>query len=355
MNRAETEDRLMRLIEGFDRRSDTSAVAFNLAQPSTGWTWAFGDGGAPYFIASITKLYTAAVVFQLRRRRLIELAAPIHTYLGADIVSGLSVIDGVDQGPKITVRHLLSHTSGIPDYFEGKRADGDTTFGRALAGGPGWTFTEAIDIAKSQMRPAFVPGTPGRASYSDTNYQLLGAIIEAVTGDSYQASLQAGIFAPLGLERTYLFSNATVDRYPSVSTMLLDTTPLRIPQVMASVGADGGIVSTAVESMRFLRAFFAGELFRREDVADMQREWRRIFYPLRYGTGLMRFSLPRLFTGLRPMPVLVGHSGASGAVAFYAPKVDLYVTGTVNQVKKRSLAYQLLTRIVMLAGRASDR
>ena len=203
--------------------------------------------------------------------------------------------------------------------------------------------------------PVFAPGAPGRASYSDTNYQLLGAIIEAVTGDSYQVSLETGLFRPLGLERTYLFSNATADRYPSVSTMLLDTTPLRIPQVVASVGADGGIVSTALQSLRFLRAFFSGELFPREDIADMQREWRRIFYPLRYGMGLMRFSLPRLFTGLRAMPVLIGHSGASGAVAFHAPQVDLYVTGTVNQVKKRSLAYQLLTRIVMLAGRASDR
>jgi hypothetical protein len=46
----------------------------------------------------------------------------------------------------------------------------------------------------------------------------------------------------------------------------------------------------------------------------------------------------------------VGHSGASGAVAFHAPQVDLYVTGTVNQVQKRSLVYQLLTGIVMLGG-----
>jgi hypothetical protein len=52
------------------------------------------------------------------------------------------------------------------------------------------------------------------------------------------------------------------------------------------------IVSTALQSMLFLRAFFVGELFPREDIADMQREWRRIFYPLRYSMGLMRFSLP---------------------------------------------------------------
>jgi hypothetical protein len=66
----------------------------------------------------------------------------------------------------------------------------------------------------------------------------------------------------------------------------------------------------------------------------------------------MRFALPRVMTGLRAAPAMVGHSGASGAVAFYAPKIDLYVTGTVNQVRKRSLVYQLLTRIVMVVERA---
>ena len=84
----------------------------------------------------------------------------------------------------------------------------------------------------------------------------------------------------------------------------------------------------------------------------MQREWRRIFFPLQYGMGLMRFSLPRVMTGFRAAPALIGHSGASGAVAFYAPDADIFVTGTLNQVKKRSLSFQLLTRIVMVAARA---
>jgi CubicO group peptidase (beta-lactamase class C family) len=352
MTRAATEAKLQALLDRYDRRTDTANVAFSVAQPSTGWTWSYGDVNAQYFVASVTKLYTATLVLQLVRRRLVELDEHIGRYLPADTVRGLNVIDGVDRSEEITVRQLLSHTSGIADYFEGRGADGTTAFGRALDGGPGWTAGEAIAIAKTEMRPSFPPGAPGKAVYSDTNYQLLGAIIEAMTGDTYAAALNAGIAEPLGLTRTYVFSSATVDAYDSVSPLLMDTTPLRIPQVLASVGADGGIVSTAAESMRFLRAFVAGELFPGEYLADMQREWRRIFYPLQYGMGLMRFSLPRIMTGLRAMPPLIGHSGASGAVAFYAPKTDVYVTGTVNQVKKRSLSFQLLTRIVMLAGRA---
>lgn len=351
MTRAQAETKLQELLDRYDRRTDTANLVAAVAQPSTGWTWTYGDVNAQYFIASITKLYTATVVLQLVHRRILELDAPIARYLPADLVRGLHVLDGIDRSEAITVRQLLAHTSGLPDYFEERGADGTTTFGRALAGGPGWTTGEAIAIAKAEMKPHFPPGSPGRAFYSDTNYQLLGAIIEAMTGDTYAAALEAGIFAPLGLSRTYLFSRAKVDRYDTVSPLLMDTAQIRVPEVMASVWADGGIVSTAAESLQFLRAFVAGELFPGEDLPDMQREWRRIFFPLQYGMGIMRFALPRVMTGFRSVPAMIGHSGASGAVAFYAPRTDLYVTGTTNQVKKRSLSYQLLTRIVMLAGR----
>ena len=355
MTRIDLERKLAALLDDSERRTDTSGVAFALAQPSTGWTWVYGDSHAPYFIASITKLYTTALVMDLVNRGHIGLDLPIVSYLPRDVVAGLNVQDGVDRSEEITVRHLLSHTSGIADYFEQKRTDGTTTFGRALVADQGWTFEQAVEIAKHEMRPRFAPGAPGKASYSDTNYQLLGAIVGSVTGMTFEAALAERVISPLELSRTYLFTAETLDRYDQVATMLWGTEPVRIPLVMASVGADGGIVSTADESMRFLQAFMTGELFPSHYLADMQREWRRIFFPLQYGVGVMRFALPRVMTGFRSAPAMIGHSGASGAVAFYAPKIDLYVTGTVNQVKKRSLVYQLMTRVVMLVARDSDR
>jgi len=63
--------------------------------------------------------------------------------------------------------------------------------------------------------------------------------------------------------------------------------------------------------------------------------------------GLMRFALPRYYTIFRKVPFMVGHSGASGAVLFYVPKLDLYVSGTINQIKKRSLSYNLMVRMVL--------
>jgi hypothetical protein len=73
-----------------------------------------------------------------------------------------------------------------------------------------------------------------------------------------------------------------------------------------------------------------------------------IFAPLEYGGGIMRFALPRYYSPLRPVPPMVGHSGASGAVLYHAPLLDLYVSGTVNQIKKRSLSCGLMARLTMI-------
>jgi len=90
-----------------------------------------------------------------------------------------------------------------------------------------------------------------------------------------------------------------------------------------------------------------GELFGAEYLAEMQATWRPIFPPLEYGTGVMRFALPRYYTLFKEVPPMVGHSGASGAVLYHVPALDLYISGTVNQIKKRSLSYNLMTRLAM--------
>lgn len=107
--------------------------------------------------------------------------------------------------------------------------------------------------------------------------QLLGAIIERLAGSTYDQVLGERILYPLGLERTWLFTPATVDRYDDVAPMLYGTTPLRIPRAMASFGPDGGLVSTAAEQVAFLRAFMSGELFPSGYLEEMTRSWRPVF------------------------------------------------------------------------------
>lgn len=326
-------------------KSTTSKLCFAIENHATGFRWSYGDTGQPYFIASTTKLYTTALVMQLRAEGALALHTPVADLLGVDVMRGLNVHRGVDHGPRITVGELLAQTSGIPDYFEQKRADGDTLLGALLQADRSWTFEDTVEAARS-LPGRFPPSSPGRAHYSDTNYQLLGRIIEVITGATYESEVRRRITGPLDLKSTYLFAAQTRNRHNEVAQMLYGRKPLGIPLAMGSAGADGGMVSTTLDGLRFLKAFFAGELFPNEYLPEMTAEWNRIFRPLEYGLGVMRFALPRYYSPTKPIPEMIGHSGLSGTVLFHIPKMNVYVSGTVNQVRKRSLAYQVMVRLV---------
>jgi CubicO group peptidase (beta-lactamase class C family) len=343
------ESNLTRLLERYDARQDTNGVRFALAAPKRGWRWEWSSPGSSeqYFIASTTKLYVTALVMQLRAAGQLDLEAPAARYLAPSVMTGIHVLRGVDAAGRITIRELLSHTSGIADYFEQRQRDGSTQIGKALQADFAWTFDDVLRITKEELTPRFAPSTPGKAFYSDTNYQLLGAVIEAVTGDSYEDALRQRVLEPLALPGTYPFTLDTLGRYDSVAAMLYGKQRVAFPRAMASVRADGGMVSTAGDGLTFLEAFMTDRLFPRAFLDEMQSQWRAIFAPLQYGMGLMRFALPRYYTLFKEVPPMIGHWGASGAALFYVPALDLYVSGTVNQIKKRSLSYNLLTRLVM--------
>jgi hypothetical protein len=77
--------------------------------------------------------------------------------------------------------------------------------------------------------------------------------------------------------------------------------------------------------------------------------WNTIFFPLRYGYGLMDFKLPRFFS-LRPTPEFIGHSGSTGSFAFTCPEKSLYLAGTLNQIASPSKPFFLMTDLVRLAS-----
>lgn len=321
--------------------------SFTIHSPRLGLNWSYGETGC-YFIASTTKLYTTALVMQLRAEQQLSLDDRIVRYFTAEQLHGLHTFRKHDYANEITLRQLLAHTSGLADYFEQKPKHGTSLSEKVLANhDQAWNFNDVLFITKNQLTAKFAPGALGKAFYSDTNYQLLAQIIESVTGHSYETNLNERILSKLGLTQTYLFNDRVIDRYPTIAPLYAKNQPLYIPKAMASFGADGGMVSTAQESIVFLKAFMHGRLFPESDLLEM-RQWKRIFFPLEYGVGIMRFRLPRIFTPFRPIPELIGHSGASGCVLFYAPKLDAYVSGTINQVANRSLSYKTMMQLIGL-------
>jgi hypothetical protein len=112
------------------------------------------------------------------------------------------------------------------------------------------------------------------------------------------------------------------------------------------------MVSTLRDAMTFLDAFGDGRLVHPDIRAEMESDWHPVFFPLEYGTGVMRFRVRWYFSPLVRVPELVGHSGASGVVVYRCPGRGLSIVGTVNQVEARSLPYQLMVRSVIAAGRS---
>jgi D-alanyl-D-alanine carboxypeptidase len=192
-----------------------------------------------------------------------------------------------------------------------------------------------------KMKALFAPGTKKRANYSDANFQLLGKIIEVITGKSYFENCTNFIINPLGLTKTYLYQNPE-DNTPK--TLYYKRNELTIPKAMTSFGADGGMVSTSEEMLIFIEAFFAGKLFPSTYIDNLQ-EWNRIFFPMRSGVGIHLFKLPWIFNPAGTIPDFIGHSGLSGALAYYSPKENMFIAGTVNQVAHPDISFKTMIKL----------
>ena len=136
-------------------------------------------GSTSFVLGSMSKSITALAVMQLVERGQIVLDAPARTYLPAFRIAS------PDSGATITVRQLLLHTSGLP---------------HAVSRGPRRTLRERIDALRT-VRPLRAPGSAH--AYASPNYLVLGAIVEAVSGQSFAQYVEQHIFAPLGMHDSF--------------------------------------------------------------------------------------------------------------------------------------------------------
>ena len=301
------------------RKRHIHGFVMHVRRGERGLTSAAGnlDVSSRFFAASVTKSFVTAVLLKLEAAGELALHDKIAQHLPPHIAEGLHVIEGVDSSHSIEIWHLMSNTSGIPDYF-----DGETANSLIANNDVAWGLEPAVAAAK-QKQPRFLPGK--KAEYSDTNYQLLGAIIETVTEKPLHAVFDEMIVQPLGLEDTYLYRGEPDDR---LVPMYYKERALELPRYMASIGAEGGIVSTAQDLGAFVQAFFDGTLLTAARL-DALYKWRLLFRPgvFFYGIGIAKqpVSLLRLSKGL------LGHWGQSGAFAFFDPETRTCLAGTANQ------------------------
>ncbi|GIG55147.1 serine hydrolase domain-containing protein [Demequina activiva] len=335
--------RLDRIAAKAASHRDAAGVRFAVRMPGFEWSWLHPDAKEQYFVASVTKLVTAAIVLQHIDESRYDLDTPAVSLLPQGTMDGLHGGAGVDRSALVTVRHLLGHTSGIADYFEGARMGQRAIFEEMLRGDLAWTHAEALDIVRGRT-PDRDPGDHGRAFYSDTNYQLLHLVIDGQDG-SFEDAVARRVCDPLGLEDTYAYSADTLARYDQVQSIHYGEGPLELRHAMASFGADGGLVSTAEDQLDLLDAIMGARLFSPQLLDQATGTWRPLFFPLEYGLGAMRYRLPRAFSPLSPMPALIGHSGATGSVLFHDPARQLTIAGSINQLRRRSQVFKVLWRL----------
>lgn len=234
-------------------------------------------------IGSATKMFTAAVVMQLVDEGKVELDSPIHTAL-PELVRHQQVLS-----QSITLRQLLQHTSGLPDYVHALLADDAALF----------KHTPPQDLLALALTSPGASAPGEQWAYSNTNYLLLGMLIEAVTGNSLEKEVTRRIVTPLELRQTFI---------PSGGERLISQPHLRGYHVDAgheglrdwtetdpsSSWGSGQIVSTPAELNIFMQALLAGELTSAAALEQMTTTVaadETFWTGTRYGLGLQFYPL----------------------------------------------------------------
>lgn len=305
----------------------------------------------PFFIASITKRFIVTLLLQAHEHGELHLDAPLTDCLPASLTVGLHRRRGVDQTSRITLRHLASHTSGLPDFFERRR--GGPSFYRTLRRGQDitWSFEDILTITRTQQTPHFDPGDPSAAKtparYSDTGFQLLIRVLEHTTSQSFEQLLTDRIIEPLGMRNTWLAGSTTASGRTH-SPLARRRRPVGIPGLISS---SNDLCSTTDDLLSFEQALTRGRLFDDPATAHLlTARWNRLRNApsLSYGLGTMSFTVNRLMSPLNRPVALIGHSGSSGTWLFTCPELGVSLAGTVDQTQARALPFRLMTRCLQI-------
>ncbi|HEX6308647.1 MAG TPA: serine hydrolase [Longimicrobiales bacterium] len=258
-------------------------------------------------IGSVTKQFTAAAVMKLVDQGRIRLDAPLSEYLP----------DYPGPGARVTIHHLLNHTSGIPSY---------------TGMGPDFWNRSRLDLTHEEMLDLFARDSlefePGsRWEYNNSGYYLLGVLIEKVTGQPYDQHVRGALFEPLGLAQTMYCHQAPiiphrVQGYARDAGTLVNAAPLS----MNPPGAAGALCSTARDLIRWTDALMAGRVVSTESLARMMTATSLTTGTTNpYGYGLTNGQLG-------PHEAIQHGGGINGFTAFLAryPEQDLTIAVLAN-------------------------
>lgn len=336
----------------------------------------------PFYIASITKPMVAVRVLQLVEAGRLSLDTTLAEtgILPADALQRLQVHEGRIHGPAITIRQLLQHRTGLRDMLLDDRTQlgdelesgvapgslGGIWFGQLdryvgcrqkhgrctdeemarLYPGHRWTAWDAsawmrnprdrdaglINFFLAEMDNAGLSAPGAAFHYADTNYILLGLVIERIAGRSLHAELRDAVFKPLGMTHTYLSYAPDPDARPRdllpADFWVGDVAIISNDLDISFDWAGGGVVTTVADLDRFLRGVESAAVFRSTETRDAMLQC--VETPSRDGRkGGYGLGIRCLQTDYGPM---WGHMGAWGSAMMLFPDRGVSITGTVSRL-----------------------
>lgn len=276
-----------------------------------------------HYIESVTKTFTAVAVIMLVEEGKIGLDEPMKTYLPELYWKELP------NGEQVTIRQLLSHTSGILSYADNLKfiSDAFNNYNIPI------TTEDYIRYVKG-LKALFAPGTD--FSYSNTNYTLLAKIMDYVTGN-HAVFMQKRIFDALGLKQTYYHATPGYPQPPGLVNAYFDRlADGRIENVSdvqnkftASFIGEDGILSNVYDLTAFIRALFNGQLVKPATLREMQ-QFRQLTEDSPEGWNGYGFALAR-----RPTPkgIMIGHGGSligGKTHLYYFPDTGVAFAASIN-------------------------
>lgn len=307
-----------------------------------------GDGtpvhvDTPNHLASVGKLFTATLIAMLSERGKLDFTDRIADYLDTELMNGLHVYRGRDYSSELTIRQLLMQTTGLYDVFY--------PLWEKMTADPSFTIStrEAIAWGKEHMTPVAEPGK--KHHYTDTNYYLLGFIVESVTGKPFHEAMHEMIFEPLGMNHAWLHGFSEPKErpdHPAAGLFVKDTDFSSVEGAPAIDHAGGSVTAPLSEHVLFLKALTNHQLIRQETLDRMINDDVHMGFPtvgFDYGYSIWKFrSVPLLMP--REM-YCWGCVGVTGAFMFFHPGTESHIVGTFNNFAYRSKALSFLAKGVV--------
>jgi D-alanyl-D-alanine carboxypeptidase len=305
-------------VEAGMKENNTPGMSISITGPAGEYTKAYGRKNSSTALSladhmragSITKSFTAIAVLKQ-----IEEGSLAFTDTVDEFVSE------IPNGSSITVRHLLSMRSGVYEYTQ------DATFKANFALNPNMKFGPWDAVAIMRKHPAnFTPGT--KTEYTNSNYVLLGLILEAVSGETAPAAITKDVIEAAGLEQTSFPSTSALPAPYSEGHNLLFYPVVYLTTSMNPniTWTSGAIISTTGDLQKFAVALGTGTLLSPE-MFEEQQQYCPLPYsyegPSQFGYGL----------GLISFGDWIGHNGSVPgyeAEAFYEPASGASIAGMAN-------------------------